>query len=189
MFSNCFLPRSLRNSSCRIHLNPGGIARCKCLSMTSSRHLFSTIWKSSLPEPSFFRLSSKMTLPRSVLLPPRGSAKPLSSRQEVAQVYKLRWSIETFFGWWKRHLKVYHLIARSQYGLMVQLLGGLITYLLLAIYCREQHNEPVSIARVRELRNQIANEATEELKKRQARKQSRSNKIRKLKPKRRRAKT
>jgi len=47
---------------------------------------------------------------------------------------------------------------------MVQLLGGLITYLLLAIYCREQHNEPVSIARVRELRNQIANEATEELK-------------------------
>jgi site-specific recombinase XerD len=35
--------------------------------------------------------------------------------------------IETFFGWWKRHLKVYHLIARSKYGLMVQLLGGLIT--------------------------------------------------------------
>jgi IS4 transposase len=56
--------------------------------------------------------------------------------EEVAQVYKLRWTIETFFGWWKRHLKVYHLIARSAYGLMVQLLGGLITYLLLAIYCR-----------------------------------------------------
>ncbi len=109
--------------------------------------------------------------------------------EDVAQVYKLRWSIETFFGWWKRHLKVYHLIARSKYGLMVQLLGGLITYLLLAIYCREQHNESVSISRVRELRNQIANEATEELKERQARKQSRSNKKRKLKPKRRRAKT
>jgi len=28
---------------------------------------------------------------------------------------------------------------------MVQLLGGLITYLLLAIYCREQYHEPVSI--------------------------------------------
>jgi hypothetical protein len=27
---------------------------------------------------------------------------------------------------------------------MVQLLGGLITYLLLAIYCQEQHQEPVS---------------------------------------------
>jgi IS4 transposase len=44
--------------------------------------------------------------------------------QEVAQVYMLRWSIESFFGWWKRHLKVYHLIARSEYGLMVQILGS-----------------------------------------------------------------
>jgi len=46
---------------------------------------------------------------------------------------------------------------------MVQLLGGLITYLLLAIYCQEQHQDPVSIVRIRELRNQIANEAAEEL--------------------------
>ena len=44
---------------------------------------------------------------------------------------------------------------------MVQLLGGLITYLLLAIYCRQQYQEPVSISRVRELCNQIANEAAE----------------------------
>lgn len=108
--------------------------------------------------------------------------------EEVAQVYKLRWNIETFFGWWKRHLKVYHLIARSEYGLMVQLLGGLITYLLLAIYCREQHQEPVSISRVRELRNQIANEAAESQSQR-TRKQGKSNKIKQLKRKKRRAKT
>ncbi len=108
--------------------------------------------------------------------------------EEVAQVYKLRWNIETFFGWWKRHLKVYHLIARSKYGLMVQILGGLITYLLLAIYCREQHQEPVSIARVRELRNQIANEAAEDQSQR-ARKQGKPNKIRQLKRRRRKAKT
>jgi Transposase DDE domain len=88
--------------------------------------------------------------------------------EEVAHIYKLRWNIETFFGWWKRHLGVYHLIARSEYGLMVQLLGGLITYLLLAIYCRQQHNEPVSIIRVRELRNQVANEAAEEFQAQQA---------------------
>ena len=25
--------------------------------------------------------------------------------------YKLRWNIEFFFGWWKRHLKAYHLIS------------------------------------------------------------------------------
>jgi hypothetical protein len=108
--------------------------------------------------------------------------------EEVAQVYKLRWNIETFFGWWKRHLKVYHLIARSEYGLMVQILGGLITYLLLAIYCREQHQETVSISRVRELRNQIANEAADEQNKRSS-KHGKSNKIRQLKRKKRRAKT
>ena len=79
--------------------------------------------------------------------------------EEVAYIYKLRWDIEIFFGWWKRHLKVYHLIARSQYGLMVQILAGLITYLLIAIYCRNNFNEKVSIKRVRELRIKIKNEA------------------------------
>jgi len=78
--------------------------------------------------------------------------------EQIAFIYKLRWDIEIFFGWWKRHLRVYHLIARSEYGLMVQILAGLITYLLLAIYCREQHNEKVSIKRVRELRIRIQNE-------------------------------
>ena len=81
------------------------------------------------------------------------------SAEEIAQVYKLRWEIEKFFAWWKRHLKVYHLPARSQYGLMVQILGGLITYLLLAIYCQENHKEKVTINRVRQLRALIRNEA------------------------------
>jgi hypothetical protein len=81
--------------------------------------------------------------------------------EQIATVYKLRWRIETFFKWWKKHLKVYHLIARSQYGLMVQILGGLITYLLMAIYCRQQFNETVSIKRIRELRITILNELYE----------------------------
>jgi hypothetical protein len=81
--------------------------------------------------------------------------------EQVAEIYKLRWEIESFFAWWKRHLKVYHLIARSQYGLMVQIYAGLITYLLLAIYCHQSHKEPVSIKRVRQLRNQIQNELRE----------------------------
>jgi len=78
--------------------------------------------------------------------------------EQIAKIYKLRWNIENFFAWWKRHLRVYHLIARSEYGLMVQILGGLITYLLLAIYCHTNHKEPVSIKRVRQLRIQIQNE-------------------------------
>lgn len=82
--------------------------------------------------------------------------------EQIALIYKLRWTIESFFAWWKRHLKVYHLIARSPYGLLVQILAGLITYLLLAIYCHEEHGERVSISRVRELRNKIRNEAAED---------------------------
>ena len=39
------------------------------------------------------------------------------------------------------HLRVYHLIARTEYGLMVQILPGLLTNMLVAIYCCEQHNE------------------------------------------------
>jgi hypothetical protein len=81
------------------------------------------------------------------------------SAEQIALIYKLRWDIETFFGWWKRHLKVYHLIARSEYGLMVQILAGLITYLLLAIYCHKHYKEKVSIKRVRQLRIMIQNEA------------------------------
>jgi len=80
------------------------------------------------------------------------------SAEEIAAVYKLRWDIEKFFAWWKRHLKVYHLIVRSKHGLMIQLLAGLITYLLLALYFKIRHNEKVSIKRVRQLRSEIRNE-------------------------------
>lgn len=82
--------------------------------------------------------------------------------EQIALIYKLRWTIESFFAWWKRHLKVYHLIARSPYGVLMQIFAGLITYLLLAIYCHEEHGERVSIKRVRELRNNIRNEAAED---------------------------
>ena len=79
--------------------------------------------------------------------------------EQIALIYKLRWEIEKFFAWWKRHLRVYHLISRSRHGLMIQILAGLITYLLLAIYCHEQHGEKVNIKRVRELRYQIQYES------------------------------
>jgi len=78
---------------------------------------------------------------------------------EIMGIYKLRWNIETFFGWWKQHLNVYHRLTRSAYGMMVQLLAGLITYLLLAIYCHDVFDEPVSVKRVRQLRNNIRTES------------------------------
>jgi len=78
--------------------------------------------------------------------------------EQIAGIYLLRWKIEVFFGWWKRHLNVYHLIARSYHGLMIQILAGLITYLLLSLYCHNSFQEKVSIRRVRELRIAINNQ-------------------------------
>lgn len=78
--------------------------------------------------------------------------------EQIAEVYKLRWNIEIFFGWWKQHLHVYHLIARSRYGLTVQMLAGLITYLLMAIYCRKHFNQRVSVSNIRLIRTKIQNE-------------------------------
>ncbi len=78
--------------------------------------------------------------------------------EQIATIYKLRWTIEDFFKWLKEHLNVYHLIASSEYGLLVQIFSGLITYLLLAIYCRNEFNEKVSIKRVRQLRIAILND-------------------------------
>ena len=49
--------------------------------------------------------------------------------EQVMLAYKLRWHIETFFGWWKKYLHVYHLFARSKNGMLVQILSGLITYI------------------------------------------------------------
>jgi len=80
------------------------------------------------------------------------------SAEQIAFAYKLRWNLEIFFGWWKRHLKVYHLISRSKYGLMTQMLAGLITYILLAIYCHDEYLEPVSVKRLREICINIRNE-------------------------------
>jgi hypothetical protein len=78
--------------------------------------------------------------------------------EQIALIYKLRWNIGKFFRWWKKHIRVCHLIERSEYGVMVQLLGGLITYLLMAIYCRKHYNEPVSVIRLRQIRIAIQNE-------------------------------
>lgn len=55
-----------------------------------------------------------------------------------------------------------HLEEHSSGRHLVQILAGLITYLLLAIYCHEEHGERVSINRVRKLHNNIRHEAAED---------------------------
>jgi hypothetical protein len=79
--------------------------------------------------------------------------------EQVAFIFSLRWEIECLFGWWKKHLKVYHLISRSQHGLLLQLLAGLVTYLLLVLYFHQQYGKRPSIRRLRQLRRQIRQES------------------------------
>ncbi len=83
------------------------------------------------------------------------------SAEGIATIYRLRWDIEKFFAWRKRHLKVCHIIARSINGLMIQILAGLITYLLLALYFQIRHNVKLTGAkgwRERSDRNPFASE-------------------------------
>lgn len=77
---------------------------------------------------------------------------------QIAFVYQLRWNIETFFAWWKEYLNVYHLIARSTHGLLMQLLAGLITYLLLVIYFYSKYDDRPSLPLLRRLRRDIRRE-------------------------------
>ena len=81
------------------------------------------------------------------------------SAEEIAFIFSLRWEIETFFAWWKRHLKVYHLISRNAHGVLLQVLAGLVTYLLLVLYFEAAYGERPSVGRLRQLRRQIRQEA------------------------------
>lgn len=78
--------------------------------------------------------------------------------EQITLIFSLRWGIETFFAWWKRHLKVYHLICRNEHGVLLQLLAGLITYLLLVIYFHRRYGERPSLKRLRQLRWDIRHE-------------------------------
>lgn len=47
--------------------------------------------------------------------------------EKIALICKLRWQIEIFYAWWKRHLKVCHIISRSCHDGIIQMLAGLIS--------------------------------------------------------------
>jgi len=82
------------------------------------------------------------------------------SAEQIAFIFALRWEIESFFAWWKKHLKVYHLLSRNAHGVLLQLLAGLVTYLLLLLYFQQRYGERPSLRRLRQLRRQIRREAT-----------------------------
>ena len=52
------------------------------------------------------------------------------SAEEIAELYKKRWSIELFFKWLKQNLKIKKFLGRSENAVKIQIYTALISYLL-----------------------------------------------------------
>ena len=59
------------------------------------------------------------------------------SSEEIAWLYKRRWDIELFFKWIKQHCKIKNFIGHSENAVRLQLLTGIITYLLFRLTWNE----------------------------------------------------
>jgi IS4 transposase len=70
--------------------------------------------------------------------------------QEIADLYKRRWTIELFFRWIKQTLKIRHFIGRSENAVRIQIAVALIAYLLLRLAQVDQTvvKSPLAFARL-----------------------------------------
>jgi hypothetical protein len=57
----------------------------------------------------------------------------------IAQIYRRRWGIETFWKWLKQHLRLRGFFSTSPNGVRVQIWSALCAYLLVAIAKQEKH--------------------------------------------------
>jgi hypothetical protein len=79
---------------------------------------------------------------------------------EIADLYKSRWAVETFFKFLKHCLVTRHLISRTLVGFHIQLLTAAIAYLLLAIHFgpNPDGRPPVSLSQMRRLADLVVEE-------------------------------
>jgi len=86
------------------------------------------------------------------------------SAKTIADIYKERWQIETFFRWIKQNLKIKAFIGNSQNAVMTQIFVAMIAYLLLHyLKCLSRINvSPQNLLRVIQL-NLFSNRSLREL--------------------------
>jgi IS4 transposase len=60
----------------------------------------------------------------------------------IAQIYRRRWGVETFFRWVKQHLRLRGFFSTSPNGVRVQIWSALCAYLLVAIAKQQKHLAP-----------------------------------------------
>jgi Transposase DDE domain len=79
---------------------------------------------------------------------------------EIADLYKSRWAVETFFKFLKHSLVTRHLISRTLIGFHIQLYAAAIAYLLFAIEFGPNKNgrPPVSLSQMRRLADRLLEE-------------------------------
>ncbi len=71
------------------------------------------------------------------------------SSEEIAWLYKKRWDIELFFKWIKQHLKIKNFIGHSYNAVMIQLITGIITYVLLKLIAEEAHTLAYGLLKIK----------------------------------------
>ena len=79
---------------------------------------------------------------------------------EIADLYKNRWAVETFFKFIKHSLVTRHLMSRTIVGFHIQLLTAIIAYLLFAIYFgpNPDGRPPVRLSQLRQLADRLYEE-------------------------------
>lgn len=73
--------------------------------------------------------------------------------EEIAWLYKRRWDIELFFKWIKQHCKIKTLIGHSENAVRLQMITGIITYLLLKLTHNESPKKLTLISLKRKIKN------------------------------------
>lgn len=73
-----------------------------------------------------------------------------ASAQEIADLYKRRWTIELFFRWIKQTLKIRHFLGTSENAVRIQIAVALIAFLLLRLAQAAQKlvKSPLAFARL-----------------------------------------
>lgn len=75
-----------------------------------------------------------------------------ASAQQIADLYKRRWSIELFFRWVKQTLKIRHFLGNSENAVRIQIAVALIAFLLLRMAQTAQKTVESSLAFARLVR-------------------------------------
>jgi hypothetical protein len=79
---------------------------------------------------------------------------------QIADLYKSRWAVETFFKFIKHSLVTRHMISRTLVGFHIQLLTAAIAYLLFAIHFGPDPDgrPPVSLSQMRQFSDRVLEE-------------------------------